>query len=151
MYRQGALRFLLCPKGGRYAQSQAIAGQPRTLRLEQQERADRAADLFAMATRGMSARRATDTGGTGECPLSRYTGDYAVAKAAAQNKAQQADAIWARIEPLLADADFDAAGLIALYYNQALSWEETKARLKRSDAACQRMHWDMVRRLGGVL
>lgn len=133
------------------SKAQVMLDNLRRLRLEQQERADRAADLLAMASRGMSARRATDTGGTGECPLSRYGPDYAVAKAAAQNKRKQADEIWRRIAPHLLDVELDAGSLVALYYNEALSWEDTKARLKRSEAACQRMHREMVQRLDGLL
>lgn len=133
------------------SKAQVMLDNLRILRVEQQERFDRAAELFAMASRGMGARRATDTGGTGECPLSRYTADYAVAKAAARNKAQQADDIWRRVEPLLRDVELDAGSLIALYYNEALPWDDMRQRLKRSDAACQRMHWDMVRMLDGLL
>ena len=123
----------------------------RQLREQEQRYADKAAEYLAWASNGMGAKRATDTGGTGDCPLSTWTERYSLAKDATVDKRKRANEIWARIEPLLADADFDAAGLIALYYNQALSWEDTKARLKRSDAACQRMHWDMVRRLDGLL
>jgi hypothetical protein len=133
------------------SKAQVMLDNLRTLRLEQQERADRAADLFAMATRGMSTRRATDTGGTGDCPLSRYAGDYAVAKGAAQRKALQADDIWRRVEPLLRDVELEAGSLIALYYNHALDWEDMRSQIKRSDAACQRMHREMVQRLDGLL
>lgn len=133
------------------SKAQMMLDNLRTLRLEQQERADRAADLFAMATRGMSTRRATDTGGTGECPLSRYGPDYAVAKAAAKTKGEQAAAIWQRIKPHLQGVDYDAYGVMTLYYNQAMDWDEMRSRLKRSDAACQRMRREMVQRLDGLL
>lgn len=131
--------------------AQIMLNNLRTLRLEQQERADRAADLFAMAARGMSARRAMDTGGTGECPLSRYGPDYAVAKAAAKTKGEQAAAIWQRIKPHLQGVEYDAYGVMTLYYNHAMDWEDVRTQLKRSEAACQRMHAEMVQRLDGLL
>ena len=84
----------------------------RQLREQEQRYANKAAEYLAMASRGMSARRATDTGGTGECPLSAWTDRYSLAKDALVDRRKRANGIWARIEPLLADADFDAAGLI---------------------------------------
>ena len=133
------------------SKAQVMLDNLRTLRLEQQERADRAADLLAMASRGMGAKRAKDTGGTGECPLSRYGPDYAAMKTVARIKRDQADAIWQRIRPHLQGVEYDAYGVMTLYYNHAMDWEDVRTQLKRSEAACQRMHAEMVRRLDGLL
>lgn len=45
----------------------------------------------------------------------------------------------------------DNYGVMTLYYNQAMDWDEMRSRLKRSDAACQRMRREMVQRLDGLL
>lgn len=123
----------------------------RQLREQEQHYADKAVEYLARASDGMGAKRATDTGGAGDCPLSTWTDRYSLAKDALVDRRKRANEIWARIEPLLGDADFDAVSLIALYYNQAMSWEDTRDQLKRSEAACQRMHREMVQRLDGLL
>lgn len=122
--------------------------QLRQLRENQLHCADDASEYLHRAGRGMSYRRATDIGGTHHCPLEQYSDKYQESKALCLEYKRQADTIWAGIKPRVqALADFDAQCIIEGYYNQALSWDEVHCKVKRSAAACQRLHSNGIREM----
>jgi len=111
----------------------------RRLRIDADIHRAEAAEYLARATRGTSAKRATDMGGTGRCPLTDYAGRHARALEQYQACAAKANAIWARVRPLLEDYDGDTRSVIVLYYNQGEDMRDVAKGIKRSLAACERM------------
>lgn len=111
----------------------------RRLRLDAQYHNAKAAEYMARATCGTSTRRATNMSGTGDCPLTDCAERHA--RAAEQYKAcaAKANAIWARVYPLLAVYDYDTRCVVELYYNQGADMQDVARSVKRSLVACERM------------
>ena len=116
----------------------------RQLRLSEASNSDRASEYLHRSTHGTSTKRATDIGGTGNCPLTEYAGRYAQAREASIGAKREADAIWKRIEPHLMQMDLDTRCVITQFYNMAMAWEDIPASIKRSKQACERMHRDAL-------
>jgi hypothetical protein len=111
----------------------------RRLRTEADKHRADAAEYFHCATRGTSAKRATDMGGTGNCPLTDFAGRHARAVEEYRACAAKANAIWARVHPLLAAYAYDTQCVIELYYNQGADMQDVARGVKRSLAACEKM------------
>ena len=111
----------------------------RRLRVEAAAQYADASEYLARATNGVSAKRATDLGGTGHCPLTDYAGRHARALERYRACADKANAIWARVRPALAVYDYDTQCVIELHYNQGADMPDVARSVKRSLAACERM------------
>ena len=111
----------------------------RRLRVEAAAHHADASEYLNRATHGTSSKRATDTGGTGRCPLTDYAERHAKALEQYKTCAAKANAIWARVHPLLAAYDYDTQCVIELYYNQGADMQDVARSVKRSPAACERM------------
>ena len=116
----------------------------RQLRQSEASHGDKAAEYLQRATHGTGSKRATAIGGTGNCPLTDYAERYSSQRKAAISARRQADALWQRVEPLLANLDFDSRGVIGRYYNLAMAWEDIPAAIKRSKVSCERMHREAI-------
>ena len=111
----------------------------RNLRIEAAAHHARASEYLNRATHGTSSKRATDTGGTGRCPLTDYAERHAKAHAQYRASAAQANAIWARVQPFLCNYDYDTQCVVELYYNQAADMSDVARSVKRSVRACEKM------------
>ncbi len=112
----------------------------RQLRLSEASNSERASEYLHRSTHGTGTKHAVDIGGTGHCPLTDYAGRYSQARTASIGAKREADAIWKRIEPRLAQMDLDTRSVITLFYNWATPWEDIPNSIKRSPKACERMH-----------
>lgn len=112
----------------------------RQLRLSEAANAERASEYLHRSTHGTGTKRAADIGGTGHCPLTDYAGRYAQAREVSIRARREADLLWKRIEPHLAQMDLDTRSVITEFYNMAMAWEDIPASIKRSPKACERMH-----------
>lgn len=122
--------------------------QLRRLRVDASVHLARAAEYLARATRGMSYRRATDTGGTGHCPLTDYAPLYAKERDEGRAYAARADALWAELSPIVdALPDLDARMVITCYYDNAMTWDEVRRAVKRSESAAQKLRREALRRM----
>lgn len=122
--------------------------QLRRLRIDASVHLASASEYFARATHGMSYRRATDTGGAGHCPLTDYALLYANERDEGREYAGRASALWAELSPIVdALPDVDARMVIGCYYNNAMTWEEVRRAVKRSEIAVQKLHREALRRM----
>ena len=119
----------------------------RRLRVSQHRHLDLAAEYLHRAGQGVSYKRATDIGGTGNCPLTDYAEAHAQERRLALRARAQADAIWARFAPMLEGMELDERSVIELYYNDAVPREDIPELIKRSAAACDRMYHEGLARL----
>lgn len=110
----------------------------RRLRIEAAEHYADASDAMDRATHGMSTKRATDMGGT-RCPLTDYAERHAKAHAQYRASADQANAIWARVQPFLCNYDLDTQSVVELFYNQGEDMLDVVKSVKRSLVSCERM------------
>ena len=111
----------------------------RNLRIQASAHHADASEYLARATHGTSSKRATDTGGTGRCPLTDYAERHARALEQYRVCAAKANAIWTRVRPLLTVYDYDTQCVVELYYNQAADMQDVARAVKRSLVACERM------------
>lgn len=116
----------------------------RRLRLDAQYHNARAAEYMARATNGTSTRRATDMGGTGDCPVANYAEAYGREHAAAIVSINAARAIWAQVLPLLDGIGLDERLVIEYLYNRGMDFPDIAKAIKRSINACYQMHRDTV-------
>lgn len=122
--------------------------QLRRLRIDASVHLARASEYLTRATQGMSYRRATDTGGTGHCPLTDYAPIYARERDEGREYARQASALWEELSPIVdALPDIDARMVIGCYYNNAMTWDEVRRAVKRSEIAVQKLHREALRRM----
>lgn len=120
----------------------------RRLRLVTAEQFSKAADLLAKACRGTSTRHATDMGGTGRCPVADFSLAYAAARDSAEHSKTAADAIWRRVSREVQTLpDLDTREVFSAYYNDAMTWDEVRRAVKRSESSIWRMHRDGLRKL----
>ena len=111
----------------------------RNLRIQAAAHHADASEYLNRATHGTSTKRATDTGGTGRCPVVDYAERYAKALEQYRACAAKANAIWTRVRPLLAAYDYDTQCVIELYYNQGADMADVARSVKRSLVACEKM------------
>ena len=116
-----------------------ILNELRRLRLDAQYHNAKAAEYMARATCGTSTKHATDMGGTGRCPLTDFAYRHAKADKQYRASAAKANAIWARVRPLLDVYDYDTQCVIELYYNQGADMQDVARAVKRSLKACDKM------------
>ena len=115
-----------------------LLNELRRLRIEAAEHYADAAEYLNRATNGTGTKRATDMGGT-RCPLTDYADQHARAVEQYKACAAKANAIWARVRPLLASYNYDTQCVIELYYNQGADMRDVARSVKRSLAACEKM------------
>lgn len=122
----------------------------RNLRIQAAAHYANASEYLNRATHGTSSKRATDTGGTGRCPLTDYAERHARALEQYRVCAAKANAIWTRVRPALYVYDYDTQCVIELYYNQGADMADVSRSVKRSPAACERMraHVCLTLRMG---
>ena len=111
----------------------------RRLRIEAAGHYANASELMRRATNGTGTKRATDMGGTGNCPLTDYAGRHAKADKQYRVCAAQANAIWARVKPFLCNYDLDTQSVVELFYNQGEDMLDVVKSVKRSMISCERM------------
>ena len=111
----------------------------RRLRIDADKRRAEADEYFHRATRGTSAKRAIEMGGTGNCPLTDYAERHARALEQYRTCAAKANAIWARVRPFLCNYDLDTQSVVELFYNQGEDMLDVVKSVKRSLVSCERM------------
>ena len=116
-----------------------ILNELRRLRIEAAEHYANASELMHRATNGTSTKHATDMGGTGRCPLTDYAEQHAKAHAQYRASADQANAIWARVQPFMRNYDLDTQNVVELFYNQGEDMLDVAKSVKRSMVSCERM------------
>lgn len=124
-----------------------MLGDLRRLRQHQEQAHDKAEEYQRRATAGMTRQRATDTGGTGHCPLTDFADAHIAAMKRYHEAKRKADAIWEQIKPLLADEGFDEQQVIDLSYNQAQSLYDVCSKIKRSQLSVSTMLRKVVDRM----
>ena len=134
----GALLYATIYRGCSMTNTETL-NELRNLRIQAAAHHADASEYLARATHGTSSKRATDTGGTGRCPLTDYAERHARALGQYRDSAAKANAIWTRVRPLLTVYDYDTQCVIELYYNQAADMQDVAKAVKRSLAACERM------------
>jgi len=110
----------------------------RRLRIEAAEHYANASELMHRATNGTGTKHATDMGGT-RCPLTNYAERHANAVVLYRASADQANAIWARVQPFMRNYDLDTQSVVELYYNQGADMLDVAKSVKRSLVSCERM------------
>ena len=111
----------------------------RRLRIDADTHRAKADEYLHRATRGTSAKRAIEIGGTGNCPLTDFAGRHARAQEQYKACAAKANAIWTRVRPLLEAYDCDTQCVIELFYNQGAEMQDVARSVKRSLKACEKM------------
>ncbi len=112
----------------------------RDLRMREADCKMRAQEQLALATKGMSARRATNMGGTGRCPLSDHALSYGAFRDQAAACRQKADALAVEIMPPLARLTRDEYRVLGLYYDAGMDWQDIQRVLERSGEECMALH-----------
>lgn len=124
-----------------------MLGDLRRLRQKQLQAQAKAEEYQRRATAGMSRQRATDTGGTGHCPLVDYADAHIAARKRYHEAKKEADALWEQIKPLIADEGLDEQQVIDLSYNQAMCLVDVCSSIKRSQISVSTMLRKVVDRM----
>lgn len=119
----------------------------RQFRLAEASHYERAVEHLERATHGTSAKRATDMGGTGNCPLTDNADDYTREREASIQAKKNADQLWSEVSPRIATLDLGMRSVIELYYNAGMAWIDIPQTIKRSPKACEKMHREALARM----